>query len=678
MKVLRRFITALTPEKKSAQVVGAVMMSLVTLTGEQAFGECNVNVPGVPDFDQKREEATGIPGLPNDGKMYCVPTSATDWFAYIANHGLPEVLDGPRDWQSQDNYNFVTNQIDDVGELMGTDGVDGTDGLGQFLGTVSHLQTTAPGAFTVTQNTAIAGLSPTAEMLYDALDNNGFVSMTLGRYKPNDFGHWERTGGHIVALHRVQNGCSDTPKVWWRNPSTGNSESKTQQAPFGSQDSEMEAVNDPWATFIPGVSVQRTMWRFLRYKDEDQQRFLDSFMTITPLVTLTTDDQWETIEVNTPSVIDEGEEGQDVEESSPNGGRFDRFAFHPLLTKVFYATTEDENDSAVLYKYDPKLEHLRELMRLRRPTPIVFGRHGELYLVKDGMLTQLDTKQNSDRPEILRQFDLKGAMPDAMVYDDGADEITLLFAGKRRLWTLSRDLSSVRDRILPSQVKFVGEALMANSSLDKDVWLASTKSQSFYQLSQIPGKDGQWQVKQTITLPGVANPTSLQVSEAGHLIVVENGKVHEFSYDERARRWTDAPKSYVAGMRAGRRLVLARSRTNFDAKWMTGPGWTNYEPEAIDETSETPDCPADLTGSTDPRDPMWGMPNGLVDADDYTYFLKQHERGNLLVTDLTGSNDPKDLLLYGAPDGRLTEDDVLYYHDRYAGSLGRCPAEQKR
>ncbi|MGE0682660.1 MAG: GC-type dockerin domain-anchored protein, partial [Candidatus Binatia bacterium] len=341
--------------------------------------------------------------------------------------------------------------------------------------------------------------------------------------------------------------------------------------------------------------------------------------------------------------------------------------------KVFYATTEDEDDSAVLYKYDPKLEHLREIMRLRRRTPIVFGRHGELYLVKDGAVTQLDTKQNSDRPAILRQFDLKGAMPEAMVYEDGADEVTLLFTEKRRLLTLSRDLSPVRERPLPSQVKFVGEGLMTNSSLDKKVWLASTKSQSFYQLNQIPGKDGQWQVEQTITLPGVNNPTSLQVSESGNLIVVEAGKVHEFAYDERTRRWTDAPKSYVAGMRTGKRLVLARSRTNFDAKWMTGPGWTNYEPEAIDETGETPDCPADLTGSTDPRNPMWGMPDGMVDAGDYTYFLKQYERGNLLVTDLTGSKDPQDLLRYGAPDGRLTAADVLYYHERHANSLGYCP-----
>jgi hypothetical protein len=289
MKAVRRFLATLMPGVKPLPIVSMMMLGFATLTGEQALGQCNINIPGVPDFDQKRKEADGTPGLPNDGKMYCVPASATDWFAYIANHGLPEVLDGPRDWQSQDNYNFVTDQIAEVGELMGTDGEDGTNGLGQYLGTVSHLQTTTPGAFTVTQNTVVAGLSPTPEMLYDALDNGGFVSMTLGRYKTNTFGNWERTGGHIVALHRVQNGCSDSPMLSWRNPSTKNSENMTQQAEFKSQDSEMEAVTGLWATLVPGISVQRMMWRFLEYADDEQQKFLDSFMTITPLVALTTD-----------------------------------------------------------------------------------------------------------------------------------------------------------------------------------------------------------------------------------------------------------------------------------------------------------------------------------------------------------------------------------------------------
>jgi len=663
--------------RKLVSGVAALALALVTFMSGDARGQqCNVNIPGVPDFDQKRAQAPGVPGLPNDGKMYCVPASATDWFAYIANHGLPEVLDGPRDWQSQDNYNFVTNRIANIGELMNTDAEDGTT-LGQYLGTLSHLQATVPGAFTVTENVAVAGLYPTPEMLYDALDGGGLVSMTLGRYKRNSASHWERTGGHIVALHRIEDGCGNAPTLWWRNPSTKNSESQTEQSEFTSQHSEMEEVNDLWASLIPGVGISGTMWRFLKYEDEAEQRFLDSFMTITPQVVLTTDDQWDTLEVDVPSVLDEGKEGQDLAEDAPDGEVFDWFEFHPLLSKVFYATTQTQDDAAVLYKYDLRLEHLQEIMRLRRRTPIVFGPHGELYLVNDGLLTRIDAMQNSDRPVVLSMFDLQGVIPDAMVYDDTTDEVTLLLAGRRRLLTFSRDLSSVRDRALPQEVKFVGEVLMANSSVAKHVWMASTKSRSLYKLSQIAGSDKRWQTEQAITLPGVDSPTSLQVSESGNLVVVEDGGVREFTYNTQLRRWMDAPKSYVAGMRAGRRFVLARSRTNFDAKWMTGPGWTNYAPEPIDEAGGTLDCLVDLTGSTDPRDPKWGMPNGVVDAADYTYFLAQYEGGNMLVTDLTGASDLRSPR-YGVPDGLLTEDDVLYYHAQHGSSLGRCPGEEKQ
>jgi len=34
-----------------------------------------------------------------------------------------------------------------------------------------------------------------------------------------------------------------------------------------------------------------------------------------------------------------------------------------------------------------------------------------------------------------------------------------------------------------------------------------------------------------------------------------------------------------------------------------------------------PKCPADLTGSSDPNDPSYGVPNGIVDADDFFYYL---------------------------------------------------------
>ena len=41
----------------------------------------------------------------------------------------------------------------------------------------------------------------------------------------------------------------------------------------------------------------------------------------------------------------------------------------------------------------------------------------------------------------------------------------------------------------------------------------------------------------------------------------------------------------------------------------------------------SPACPADLTGCTNPNDPCYGVPNGVVDADDFFYYLDLFVQG---------------------------------------------------
>ena len=107
-----------------------------------SFGQCDVYRTGVPDFDQRRV------GLPSNGSLFCVPTSAMNWFAYISNKGFPAVLDGPRVWQSQSNYGFVTDRLDLLGEppLMNTNTEFGTTLSGAQNGAQVWLDAFAPGA----------------------------------------------------------------------------------------------------------------------------------------------------------------------------------------------------------------------------------------------------------------------------------------------------------------------------------------------------------------------------------------------------------------------------------------------------------------------------------------------------------------------------------------------------
>ena len=104
--------------------VRTAILALIAASGTASAQECTWFVDDVPDFDQRRLNA-----LPANGGMYCVPTSFTDWFAYLANRGVPQplTLDGPRDWESSANYNRVSDTLTLMGGLMATDPADGTD-----------------------------------------------------------------------------------------------------------------------------------------------------------------------------------------------------------------------------------------------------------------------------------------------------------------------------------------------------------------------------------------------------------------------------------------------------------------------------------------------------------------------------------------------------------------------
>ncbi|MBX3365170.1 MAG: zinc-dependent metalloprotease [Phycisphaeraceae bacterium] len=80
-------------------------------------------------------------------------------------------------------------------------------------------------------------------------------------------------------------------------------------------------------------------------------------------------------------------------------------------------------------------------------------------------------------------------------------------------------------------------------------------------------------------------------------------------------------------------------------------------------------CPGDLSGSSDANDPAYGVPDGIVDAADFFYFLDQFASGNLAVADLTGSSDPNDPA-YGVPDGVIDAADFFFFLDIFV--LG-CP-----
>ena len=175
---------------------------------EYRFRRC-----GVPDFDQLR---MALPGSPN-GKMYCAPTSAIDWMAYIADRGSPQVMPGPG---MAGNDVAIDQAITSMGAFMSTDPIKGTDGDDAVAAIRDWFDLSYGGRggdfFTVwgywrAGEETIDGVThyhyPGARQLAGTAAMGWLIAPNIGWYKFQD-GHMVRDGGHVVAL------ASAEPDLW--------------------------------------------------------------------------------------------------------------------------------------------------------------------------------------------------------------------------------------------------------------------------------------------------------------------------------------------------------------------------------------------------------------------------------------------------------------------------------
>jgi len=78
-------------------------------------------------------------------------------------------------------------------------------------------------------------------------------------------------------------------------------------------------------------------------------------------------------------------------------------------------------------------------------------------------------------------------------------------------------------------------------------------------------------------------------------------------------------------------------------------------------------CRPDLTTTAIPGTAGYGVPNGLLNNDDFFYYLAQFAAGNLTVADLTTTAIPG-TVGYGVPNGVLNNDDFFYYLASFAAA----------
>lgn len=119
---------------------------------------------------------------------------------------------------------------------------------------------------------------------------------------------------------------------------------------------------------------------------------------------------------------------------------------------------------------------------------------------------------------------------------------------------------------------------------------------------------------------------------------------------------TSVPFTWTAGFFP---TGVMQQRFTLFGNYTGGPGGIWVIDVPVTSIATIP-CPPDLTNGAVPGSPGFGVPNGVVNNDDYFYYLGQFAAGNLAVADLTTGAVPG-APGYGVPNGVLNNDDYFFY-----------------
>ncbi len=539
-------------------------------TAAHATDNCDVFRPGLPDFDQKR--AVGLrpqpphrPGLPGNGSMYCIPTSAINRMGFIANNGWPSMMGGPRHWSQDANYEFVTEQIREMGELMNTHAENGTGGTGWFDGVKAWLNQRAPGRFIVGQYGVVDGKGPSPAQLRALLDLGALVDICYGRFSPEEDnpGVLKRSGGHACTLRHVYNACS-TPEVALRNPS--NSSSLVTQAPFDLAKSEMRLRIGDFRT--GGGEVQeRTYWEFDDFNNGSNPpfRLLDGVNFILPLFALSSSPiAGEEAAIHNTRPLD----FTDSPHPTHNIFRLDAFAavqdvqLHPVSVLAWARVSGSSATGGArphVKVFDGSTGATAATFELSTGNgPIACGRDGDLYVVDGNILRQLRLRDG--RIDSIGTRTLP-SVPGAIAFDDSADQVVLIHGGQsshqvvrlgRNIATSAQTTHSLPPGIVPcTELTF---------TIDDEGRLLLGCSSDIFFVGSNPS--GGLSIVDQVRLDGGVQVRSVQATDTGGIMFVDRGIVRELVRTRTG--WAPNPDSMFDGMTSGPIFRIARSRSYFD------------------------------------------------------------------------------------------------------------------
>jgi hypothetical protein len=531
---------------------------------------------GVPDLDQVRVTAGSFVGLPGNGHNYCAPTSTTNLFAYLATKGFvndPAV----KDYLDPANFNEASQDINQLGDLMGTTAASGTggggmlDGITQWLlqhGTpkikIAQANSTTLDIVTKSFTTGNYYSPDISAMAQDAL-NGGLVVGVVGFYgqatdPATGVAHLQRFGGHLVSVVAAQGMLgSNATTLGVHDPATTWIDDDV-QTPYATDQWVLSAGQQDTYYYVDGNGDYQTYQATLEPVNGSSSTLFDGYVTIEPKTVESV--YHNRLILYQPKIgpVPAGPlkgigEGRFVREIKPPGPVTDlalapEGVRDPFLVKGSSKVYEADpiTGAATPFATGPAGAGLLAYGG-RRQTLFVAGRNGLVGL--DGL------------GHAVARADLSAPL-DALQYDTAHDRLVGVDAEKGTVRFFDTQLNPAGGfRFDPSTLSGDGPTSLAIASSGR---LLLRRDGSSKVVSILPavqrGARGRGNAARTRTFRLAVSPEArgLTVDDFGHMFVSLRGKLIEL-----ARDGSRVERSPYNGVPAGTSIDIARSFSNADS-----------------------------------------------------------------------------------------------------------------
>ncbi|MFK7960014.1 MAG: hypothetical protein AB8G96_05755 [Phycisphaerales bacterium] len=544
--------------------------------------EFTIFLSHMPDFDQMRMEGPGIAGLPNEGVMYCVPTSVMNLGGYIARHGHPSALPGDRNWQAPGNYNLATQALATLGSVGGTDPRTGTGLNGMRI----QAEFSVPlEKFTVSTHgysgDTFAGVPDFARWV----NEGSLISLCHGWY--SEVGHIDgvpilfREGGHCLTFQSAFKSLFGQG-LGLRDPADGGS--RLTQSTFRTNAYGWEQIL-AYANAGPKL--------FTRIEpingDDTIYRVIDGYCKITPKMGVSfTSDNIIAVAI--------GEGAYDFPASNdalnpPEDATITAVAFGPDNDRI-YASFEMANGDIIgaCTQLTAPNWQLFEDIPLPGATQLVFGDDRSMYTIGGGEIFRLRVDVPAGQgPELIGARDVgERAVLD---FDPGNARLVLLDPDASTLTFLPDHLDGDVSPISIPLDPFAGDVKMAWDHTRDRAWMTKPGSDALIQIVPVAGAGEALIV--SLVAPNGITPVDIDVDDQGHLLISDGQTWHEYKLRDDGT-WAAQADSFAHGLSVGQSPSISRSRTNWNPIDFPEDQWRSVLPDTFGPS--VIDCAADLDG----------------------------------------------------------------------------------